>query len=87
MLVSRECCEDIAKDIVYEFEELLCNNDVKINNLNSEENEFEDETSYINKKDKEKLTEEIIKQLRGFASIAKDKFLVLNTFVAAHNHW
>ena len=73
MLVSRECCEDIAKDIVYEFEELLCNNDVKINNLNSEENEFEDETSYINKKDKEKLTEEIIKQLRGFADFVQEK--------------
>lgn len=27
------------------------------------------------------------KQLRGFASLAKDKVLVLNTYVAAHNHW
>ena len=51
MRVSRAWYEDTAEDIIWEFENLLCNNDTKINNLNPEENEFENETSYINKKD------------------------------------
>ena len=32
MLVSKSWCEETAKDIIWEFENLLCNNDVKINN-------------------------------------------------------
>ena len=40
MLVSKSWCEETAKDIIWEFENLLCNNDVKINNMNPEENEF-----------------------------------------------
>ena len=32
MRVSKECCEETAKEIIYEFENLLCNNDVKLNN-------------------------------------------------------
>lgn len=63
MLVSREWLEDTAKDIIWEFENLLCNNDVKINNLNAEENEFKSETSYINIKDYNELKEKVIKQL------------------------
>lgn len=55
MLVSKSWCEETAKDIIWEFENLLCNNDVKINNMNPEENEFESEDSYINKKDYENL--------------------------------
>lgn len=53
MLVSKSWCEEMAKDIIWEFENLLCNNDIKINNIKPEENEFESEDSYINKKDYE----------------------------------
>ncbi len=63
MRVSRAWYEDTAEDIIWEFENLLCNNDTKINNLNPEENEFENETSYINKKDYKELKEKIVKQL------------------------
>ena len=66
MLVSESWREQIAKDIIYEFEQLLCNNDTKINNLNSEENKFETEYSYINEKDYNELKEKIIRQLRDF---------------------
>ena len=66
MLVSESWREQIAKDIIYEFELLLCNNDTKINNLNSEENKFETEYSYINEKDYNELKEKIIRQLRDF---------------------
>ena len=55
MLVSKGWCEETAKEIIWEFENLLCNNDVKINNEDPEENEFESEDSYINKKDYENL--------------------------------
>lgn len=63
MLVSKSWCEEVAKDIIWEFENLLCNNDIKINNIKPEENEFESEDSYINKKDYEILKKEITKQL------------------------
>lgn len=63
MLVSQEWLEDTAKDIIWEFENLLCNNDVKINNLNTEENAFKSENSYINIKDYNELKEKVIKQL------------------------
>ena len=56
--------EEVAKDIIWEFEELLCNNDTRINNRNTEENEFESEDSYINKKDYKVLKEKIIKHLK-----------------------
>ena len=56
MLVSKSWCEETAKDIIWEFENLLCNNDVKINNMNPAENEFESEDSYINKKDYENFS-------------------------------
>ena len=59
MLVSKSWCEETAKDIIWEFENLVCNNDVKINNMNPEENEFESEDSYINKKDYENLKEKV----------------------------
>ena len=38
MLVSKGWYEETAKEIIWEFENLLCNNDVKINNKNLEEN-------------------------------------------------
>lgn len=63
MLVSKSWCEEVAKDIIWEFENLLCNNDIKVNNIKPEENEFESEDSYINKKDYEILKKEITKQL------------------------
>lgn len=63
MLVSKSYCEFIADEIIWEFENLLCNNDIKINNLNPEENKFKSEESYINEKDYEKLKKEITKQL------------------------
>lgn len=63
MLVSRGWCEETAKDIIWEFEDLLSNNDIKLNNKNPEENEFENEDSCINKKDYNELKEKVIKQL------------------------
>jgi len=73
MLVSKAWCEDIAEDIIWEFENLLCDNDIKINNSNPEENEFENEESYINKKDYEKLKKEITKQLIEFSTYVKEE--------------
>lgn len=63
MRVSKAWCEGTAEEIIWEFENLLCNNDTKINNLNPKENEFENEESYINKKDYEDLKNKITKQL------------------------
>ncbi len=34
MLVSHSWCEEVAKEILWEFEQLLCDNDIKINNRN-----------------------------------------------------
>jgi len=68
MSLRRGWCEDTAKDIIWEFENLLCNNDVKINNRNPEENKFESEDSYINIKDYEELKEKITNELVEFAS-------------------
>lgn len=64
MLVNNSWREEVAKDIIWEFEELLCNNETKINNRKTEENEFESEDSYINKKDYNELKEKIIKHLK-----------------------
>ena len=74
MRVSKECCEETAKEIIYEFENLLCNNDVKLNNLNPKENKFKDETSYINEKDYEELVNKITKQLKDFADFVEEKY-------------
>lgn len=74
MLVSKSWCEETAKDIIWEFENLLCNNDTKINNRNPEENEFESEDSYINKKDYEELKKEITKQLIDLVNYAEEQF-------------
>ncbi len=74
MLVSKSWCEETAKDIIWEFENLLCNNDTKINNINPEENEFEREDSYINKKDYEELKREITKQLVDLVNYAEEQF-------------
>lgn len=68
MSLRRGWCEDTAKDIIWEFENLLCNNDVKINNKNPEENKFESKDSYINIKDYEELKEKITNELVEFAS-------------------
>ena len=56
-----------------EFENLLCNNDVKINNMNPEENEFESEDSYINKKDYENLKEKVTEQLIELVDYAEEQ--------------
>lgn len=74
MLVSKSWCEEIAKDILWEFENLLCNNDIKINNKNPKENKFENEESYINKKDYDKLKEKIIEQLMDLVDYAEEQF-------------
>ena len=63
MLVSKSWCEETAEDIIWEFENLLCNNDTKINNLNTKENEIASEESYINKKDYKELKNKITEQL------------------------
>lgn len=73
MLVSKSWREETAKDIIWEFENLLCNNDVKINNMNPEENEFESEDSYINKKDYENLKEKVTEQLIELVDYAEEQ--------------
>lgn len=73
MRVSESWREEIAKDIIYEFELLLCNNDTKINNLNPKENQFKTEYSYINEKDYNELKEKIIKQLKDFEDDIEDE--------------
>lgn len=74
MLVSKKWCEETAEDIIWEFESLLCNNDIKINNRNPEENEFESEDSYINKKDHEDLKNKVTEQLIGLVNYAEEVF-------------
>ena len=73
MLVIKSWCEETAKDIIWEFENLLCNNDVKINNMNPEENEFESEDPYINKKDYENLKEKVTEQLIELVDYAEEQ--------------
>lgn len=73
MLVSHSWCEEVAKEIIWEFEQLLCDNDIKINNRNSEENEFESEDSYINIKDYNKLKEKIVEELVDLVDYAEYK--------------
>ncbi len=73
MLVSHSWCEEVAKEILWEFEQLLCDNDIKINNRNSEENEFESEDSYINIKDYNKLKGKIVEELVDLVDYAEYK--------------
>ena len=73
MRVSEKFLEIIAEDIIWEFENLLCNNDVKLNNLNPEENKFENEESYINQKDYKDLKKKIIEQLRDVEDSCQDE--------------
>lgn len=73
MLVSKSWCEEVAKDIIWEFENLLCYNDIKINNINTEENRFESEESYINQKDYENLRDKITKQLLDLVDYVEEK--------------
>ena len=63
MLVSHSWCEETANDILYEIEQLLCDNDIKINNKDPKQNKFEREDLYINVKDYNELKEKITKQL------------------------
>ena len=63
MLVSHSWCEETANDILYEVEQLLCDNDIKINNKDPKQNKFEREDSCINVKDYNELKEKITKQL------------------------
>lgn len=67
MLASNGWIVETAKDIIYEFEELLSKNDIKIDNKNPNENIFETEDSCINKKDYDELKIKIIKQLKELA--------------------
>ena len=67
MLVSDSWCEETAEDIIYEFEELLCNHQIKIDNENPEENEYKTEDSYINLKEYKELRSKVEKELRDFA--------------------
>ena len=66
MPASKGWKEETAKEIIGELEELLCDNDIKINNKNHEDNIFENEYSYINQKDYEILKQKVIKQLNDF---------------------
>lgn len=63
MLVNEEYLNSMSETIIHRFEDLLCNNDVKLNNLDPSEDKFENETSYINEKDKKELKDFIVMQL------------------------
>lgn len=63
MPASEEYLKNIAESIISRFEDLLCNNDVKLNNLDYKENKFKSETSYINEKDHKELKDFIVTQL------------------------
>ena len=71
MLVSHSWCEETANDILYEIEQLLCDNDIKINNKDPKQNKFEREDSYINVKDYNELKEKT-KHLNISLSISHD---------------
>lgn len=71
MLVNRSWCKETAKDILYEVEQLLCNNDIKINNKDPKQNKFEREDSYINIKDYNELEEKITNQLIELVNYAE----------------
>lgn len=73
MRVSKEFLEATAEDIICEFENLLCNNDVKLNNLNPKQNKFETEQSYINQKDYEELKQKIIEQLKDIVDYCQNE--------------
>ena len=73
MLVNYEACEETAKDIIWEFEELLCNSNIKIKDEKKDENDFEKEHPYINKKDYDTLKRNITKDLMGFSEFVEYK--------------
>ena len=75
MQARKDWRDETAKDIIWEFEDLLCNNDVKINNVNPEENKFEDESEYINIKDYNVLKEKVIKQLKYFEEYIESLYI------------
>ena len=66
--------DETAKEIIWEFEDLLCDNDIKLNNRDPNENKFKDENSYINIKDFNELKEKIIKQLDYFEEYIESRF-------------
>lgn len=72
MLVNKEWVSDIAEDIIYEFENVLCEHKIKINNAKPEENQFATEDACINLKEYNELKEKIIKQLHDFADSVED---------------
>lgn len=75
MRVSKSWCEEIAKEIIWEFENLLCNNDIKINNTKPEENDFDSEHPRINKKDYKKLEEKITGQIIELADYVEEEIV------------
>ena len=68
MLVSEGALEDTAKDIIWEFEKLLCDNDIKLNYSNPEENEFEDVADYQQAKREPKEIDALDKKLQKYHS-------------------
>ena len=72
MLVNKGWLGDTADDIIYEFETLLCEHNMKINNENIKENQFKSEEDWINEKDCNELKEKIMKQLQDFADSVED---------------
>lgn len=72
MLVNKGWLDDIADEVIYEFENLLCEHEIKINNVKQEENQFATEDAYINVKDYNELKEKIKKQLQDFADSIED---------------
>lgn len=65
MLVSDNWLKESAKEIMNEFEQLLIDHNIKIQNENITDNVFE-EKSNINKKDYEGIKSEIERILKDF---------------------
>lgn len=73
MLVDKGWLKNMADEIIYEFEDLLCEHNIKINNIKLEENQFETEDACINMKEYNELKEKIMKQLQDFADSIEDE--------------
>lgn len=66
MLVSSNWVDETANEIISEFEQMLSDHNIKIENKNLKDNIFEG-NSYINKKEANELKSEIERILKDFA--------------------
>lgn len=72
MLASKGWIEETAKEIIYEFEDFLCNNDIICNESKESNVKLINESGEINERDYEMLKQKIIKQLKEFENYIYD---------------